>query len=56
MFFKHIPRKLINIIAVITLVIVIGTVGFKIIGGKDKSVLDALYMTAITIKQWAMAM
>jgi voltage-gated potassium channel len=46
---KHIPKKLINIIAIITLVIAIGTVGFKIIGGKDKSVLDALYMTAITI-------
>lgn len=49
MFLKHIPRKLINILAIITLVITIGTVGFKIIGGKDKSVLDALYMTAITI-------
>ncbi len=49
MFIKNIPKKLRNIIVIIVVVILIGTVGFKIIGGKDKSILDALYMTAITI-------
>jgi voltage-gated potassium channel len=45
----NIPKKLRNIAMVVVVVILIGTVGFKIIGGKDKSFLDALYMTAITI-------
>jgi len=49
MFMRHIPKRLISILAIIVLVIIIGTAGFKIIGGKDKSLLDALYMTAITI-------
>ncbi|MBP7527824.1 MAG: potassium channel protein [Syntrophorhabdaceae bacterium] len=49
MFLKVIPKKLLNIIGIIVAVVVIGTVGFKIIGGSEKSVLDALYMTAITI-------
>lgn len=35
-----------TVLAVITL---IGTIGFKIIGGESKSFLDALYMTAITL-------
>ncbi len=38
-----------NIFLLVITVILIGTIGFKIIGGKDKSFLDALYMTAITI-------
>jgi len=49
MFLKVIPKKLRNIIGIIIAVVVIGTAGFKIIGGSEKSVLDALYMTAITI-------
>lgn len=49
MFLKVIPKKLRNIIGIIIAVVVIGTVGFKIIGGSEKSLLDALYMTAITI-------
>ncbi|HVN97053.1 MAG TPA: potassium channel protein [Syntrophorhabdaceae bacterium] len=49
MLIRHLPRKLLNIIVIVIAVILIGTIGFKIIGGKDKSILDALYMTAITI-------
>jgi len=49
MFLKIIPRKLRNIVLIIIAVIFIGTGGFKIIGGPEKSILDALYMTAITI-------
>jgi voltage-gated potassium channel len=49
MFLKVIPKKLRNIIGIILVVILIGTIGFKIIGGPEKSFLDALYMTAITI-------
>lgn len=49
MFLRHIPKKLRNILILVALVIAVGTAGFKIIGGKDKSILDALYMTAITI-------
>jgi voltage-gated potassium channel len=46
---KIIPRKLLNIIIIIIAVIMIGTAGFKVIGGSERSVLDALYMTAITL-------
>jgi voltage-gated potassium channel len=49
MFIKHIPRRLRNVFLIVIVVILVGTIGFKIIGGKDKSFLDALYMTAITI-------
>lgn len=49
MFFKIIPKKLRNIMGIILIVIATGTIGFKIIGGPQKSFLDALYMTAITI-------
>ncbi len=49
MFFKIIPKKLRNIMGIILIVIATGTIGFKIIGGPEKSFLDALYMTAITI-------
>lgn len=34
---------------IIIAVIIIGTAGFKVIGGPGSSILDALYMTAITI-------
>ncbi len=34
---------------IILVVILVGTIGFKIIGGPEKSFLDALFMTAITI-------
>jgi len=46
---KIIPKKLRNIIIIIIAVIVIGTAGFKVIGGSERSVLAALYMTAITL-------
>src|SRR5512137_1846139 len=46
---KEIPTKLQQILLVLAIIILIGTIGFKIIGGKDKSFLDALYMTAMTI-------
>jgi voltage-gated potassium channel len=49
MFLKIIPKKLRNLIGIILAVILTGTIGFKIIGGPEKSFLDALYMTAITI-------
>jgi len=48
-FTRGIPKKLQHILAVLLIIILIGTIGFKIIGGKDKSFLDALYMTAITL-------
>ncbi len=46
---KTIPKRLQRILITIILIILIGTLGFKIIGGKEKSFLDALFMTAITI-------
>lgn len=49
MFLKIIPKKLRNLIGIILAVILSGTIGFKIIGGPETSILDALYMTAITI-------
>ncbi len=49
MFIKSIPKKLQQVILAIVLIILIGTTGFKIAGGEEKSILDALYMTAITI-------
>jgi voltage-gated potassium channel len=48
-FTKRIPKKLQQILGVLAIIILIGTIGFKIIGGKEKSFLDALYMTAMTI-------
>ena len=48
-FARGIPKKLQHILTVLLIIVFIGTVGFKIIGGKDKSFLDALYMTAITL-------
>jgi voltage-gated potassium channel len=46
---NNIPKKLLHILMVILLIIVIGTAGFKIIGGNKTTILDALYMTVITI-------
>jgi len=46
---KIIPKKLLNIIIIIIAAIMIGTAGFTFIGGSERSVLDALYMTAITL-------
>jgi voltage-gated potassium channel len=46
---NNVPKKLQQIFVAILAVIVIGTMGFKIIGGERTSFLDALYMTAITI-------
>ena len=43
------PRKLLYILSIIILIILTGTVGFKIIGGEETSWLDALFMTATTI-------
>jgi len=48
-FARGIPKKLRHVLTVLLIIILIGTIGFKIIGGKDKSFLDALYMTAITL-------
>ena len=44
-----IPKKFLHILITIAIIVIIGTVGFKIIGGSKTSFLDALYMTAITI-------
>jgi voltage-gated potassium channel len=46
---KEASKKIQQILIVLSIIIVIGTIGFKIIGGKDKSFLDAFYMTAMTI-------
>ena len=45
----HISKRVRNTLLLVVAVILIGTIGFKIIGGKDKSLLDALFMTTITI-------
>lgn len=42
-------RRIVVALVLFTAVFVIGVVGFKIIGGSRASVLDAVYMTAITI-------
>lgn len=42
-------KKLLEIIGILLVIMFIGTIGFKIIGGKETSFLDALYMTAMTI-------
>jgi voltage-gated potassium channel len=49
LYMMGIPKKFLHIIVAILIIIIIGTVGFKIIGGSKTSFLDALYMTAITI-------
>jgi len=49
MYFKGIPKRFQHILLLIIVIILVGTIGFKIIGGPRTSFLDALYMTAITI-------
>ncbi len=44
-----VPRKIFYIFALILLIILVGTIGFKIIGGSKTGWLDALFMTATTI-------
>ncbi len=46
---NDIGKRLKNIILIIVAIILVGTFGYKVIGGADVSLLDALYMTAITI-------
>jgi len=45
-FLKH---RIFSALMVLLLVFVVGTAGFKIIGGEDWSLLDSLYMTSITL-------
>ena len=42
-------KRIKQVLIVLVVIIVIGTIGFKIIGGENTSVLNALYMTAMTI-------
>ena len=44
-----IGERLKRIIAGIIVIILVGTIGYKLVGGPGVSFLDALYMTAITI-------
>ncbi len=46
---RVLPKRLRNILLAILLITLIGTIGFKIIGGSKTSILDALYMTTITL-------
>jgi voltage-gated potassium channel len=46
---NNITKRLKHIALTIAAIILIGTIGFKIIGGPDVSLMTALYMTAITI-------
>lgn len=43
------PKKLQHILIAILLIIIVGTIGFKITGSEKTTFLDALFMTAITI-------
>ncbi len=49
MFRGIIPRRILHIFWVILFILLIGTIGFKMIGGSKTSYLDALFMTATTI-------
>jgi voltage-gated potassium channel len=49
MYLKGIPKRFQHIFLLIIVIVLIGTIGFKIIGGSRTTFLDALYMTAITI-------
>jgi voltage-gated potassium channel len=49
MFMRGIPKRLRHILVLIVAIILIGTIGFKVVGGSKTSFLDALYMTAITL-------
>ena len=46
---NDIGKRLKRIILIMIAIILVGTLGYKVIGGADVSLLDALYMTAITI-------
>ncbi len=46
---NNIGTRLKHIIIIIVVIVLIGTIGYKIIGGEKASFLDALYMTATTI-------
>jgi voltage-gated potassium channel len=46
---NDIGKRLKLIIAIIVAIILIGTAGYRIVGDTDTTLLDALYMTAITI-------
>jgi len=46
---NDIGKRLKNIVLIIIFIILVGTLGYKVIGGPGVSLLDALYMTAITI-------
>lgn len=46
---KEASKRIHEILIVLVVIILIGTIGFKIIGGREKSLLDAFYMTAMTI-------
>ena len=43
------PKRIFYMVAAVVLMIVVGTIGFKITGGEKTSLLDALFMTAITM-------
>ena len=43
------PKRIKVVFLIIVAIIVVGTIGFKLIGGGKTSLLDALYMTAITV-------
>jgi voltage-gated potassium channel len=49
MYLRGVPKRFLHIFLLIIAIILIGTIGFKIIGGSKTTFLDALYMTAITI-------
>lgn len=43
------PKRLQHILIAILLIVVVGTIGFKLTGSEKTTILDALFMTAITI-------
>ena len=49
MYLKGIPKRFQHIFLLIIAIVLVGTVGFKCIGGASTTWLDALYMTVITI-------
>ena len=49
MYLKGIPKRFQHIFLLIIVIVVIGTIGFKCVGDRETTWLDALYMTAITL-------
>ncbi|MFC1848648.1 potassium channel family protein [candidate division CSSED10-310 bacterium] len=47
--YSELQKRLYLAIFALTLIIIIGTIGFKFFGGSSWSILDAMYMTIITI-------